>query len=278
MVDPDSTQPDSTAQEVIPVTDQATRVVPAGWYEDPSSAAQVRWWNGIAWTDHTQPKPDLDAIAEAESAELEHKFAGPAAVRSRTRVRSTSTAESWMVAFSPALLAVGLLAAIWAWLYVAPSVLFGIAAVVVVYVVVVVLALLDRRKLAAWGHTPPAFPTALLTAPVYLVVRALRLPKSWGQLIAWALLMVGLIGAPVAAWFGGALDNVQTAVRIQSQLRDEIVGNGTGTAVACPPIADTRTVGSIYTCDVTLPDGSHTTLWVSIDSENGDYSSSFSVG
>jgi hypothetical protein len=39
------------------VTDQATRVVPAGWYEDPASSAHVRWWNGLAWTEHTTLKP-----------------------------------------------------------------------------------------------------------------------------------------------------------------------------------------------------------------------------
>lgn len=39
------------------MTDQATRIVPAGWYEDPASPAHVRWWNGLAWTEHTAPKP-----------------------------------------------------------------------------------------------------------------------------------------------------------------------------------------------------------------------------
>jgi len=39
------------------LTDQATRVVPAGWYEDPASPAHVRWWNGLAWTEHTALKP-----------------------------------------------------------------------------------------------------------------------------------------------------------------------------------------------------------------------------
>lgn len=39
------------------MTDQAIRVVPAGWYEDPASSAHVRWWNGLAWTEHTALKP-----------------------------------------------------------------------------------------------------------------------------------------------------------------------------------------------------------------------------
>ncbi len=26
-----------------------------GWYADPSNPAQVRWWDGVAWSPHTQP-------------------------------------------------------------------------------------------------------------------------------------------------------------------------------------------------------------------------------
>ncbi|HVT65111.1 MAG TPA: DUF2510 domain-containing protein [Mycobacteriales bacterium] len=29
---------------------------PAGWYDDPATAEQQRYWSGSAWTDHTQPK------------------------------------------------------------------------------------------------------------------------------------------------------------------------------------------------------------------------------
>lgn len=32
---------------------------PAGWYVDPADESQVRWWNGSAWTDHVQDKPEV---------------------------------------------------------------------------------------------------------------------------------------------------------------------------------------------------------------------------
>ncbi len=41
------------------MTDQATRVVPAGWYQDPALSEQVRWWNGLAWTEHVRDKPTV---------------------------------------------------------------------------------------------------------------------------------------------------------------------------------------------------------------------------
>lgn len=43
------------------MTDQMTRVVPAGWYDDPKSAEHVRWWNGLGWTDHVEIKPTAPA-------------------------------------------------------------------------------------------------------------------------------------------------------------------------------------------------------------------------
>src|SRR5690606_31495023 len=102
------------------------------------------------------------------------------------------------MSFTPVLLAVTPLVAARAWLYAAPTLLWVVAALVLSYAVAAIFAVLDRRKLTRWEHTPPPFVATLLTAPVYLVIRALRLPRSWGQVVAWGLLTVGLIGLPVA--------------------------------------------------------------------------------
>lgn len=38
----------------------------AGWYQDPSSIGQLRWWSGAAWTEHARLKPeDSPAMAPA---------------------------------------------------------------------------------------------------------------------------------------------------------------------------------------------------------------------
>ena len=38
-------------------TEQTTRVIPAGWYQDPADEGKVRWWNGMTWTEHVESKP-----------------------------------------------------------------------------------------------------------------------------------------------------------------------------------------------------------------------------
>src|SRR5262245_57105928 len=49
--------------------------VPAGWYPDAAQPGQLRWWNGIAWTDDVQPlapmppPPPVASMATAGPAE-----------------------------------------------------------------------------------------------------------------------------------------------------------------------------------------------------------------
>ena len=35
----------------------------AGWYADPQDAAQLRWWDGARWSEHTAPVPQPAAVA-----------------------------------------------------------------------------------------------------------------------------------------------------------------------------------------------------------------------
>ena len=28
---------------------------PAGWYQDPSDSGQLRWWDGVGWSERTYP-------------------------------------------------------------------------------------------------------------------------------------------------------------------------------------------------------------------------------
>ena len=43
----------------------------AGWYDDPQNADNLRYWDGVQWTDHTSPKqkPNLEQAGRAIQAE-----------------------------------------------------------------------------------------------------------------------------------------------------------------------------------------------------------------
>ena len=42
----------------------------AGWYPDPQNAAQVRWWDGSAWTEHFSQIPTPQPMAAPASPYL----------------------------------------------------------------------------------------------------------------------------------------------------------------------------------------------------------------
>lgn len=256
-------------------TEQATRVVPAGWYEDPSDSDQVRWWNGIAWTDHTQAKPTV--AAESDGDELESSFGSPAATaRERVRRLATSTSESWLIAFMPAAALVLLPVSAWLYFYVAPNPLVLLIAVVP-YILGIVFAVLDVRKLSRWGHRSlPAALWGILGPLVYLLVRALKV-KSWGQVATHVLVVAAAAALPIVSSAIGATPALELGLKIQDQIRTELVDSGQASSVACPPIIDSIRVGALYQCAVTLTDGTESTLWVSIDSDEGDFSYSHSL-
>ena len=66
----------------------------AGWFSDPASIMQLRWWDGVAWTDHTMAAPQEVAIANAPldawTPPAQHVETAP--VRERRRGRSAATA------------------------------------------------------------------------------------------------------------------------------------------------------------------------------------------
>ncbi|NEN04723.1 DUF2510 domain-containing protein [Diaminobutyricibacter tongyongensis] len=80
-----------------------------GWYADPASGTQLRWWAGAEWTSHTQPfappvalKPvgaptpeDLEAEAYTPFAGRQHDQAQPAAEQAPPRNRQAYTGRNF---------------------------------------------------------------------------------------------------------------------------------------------------------------------------------------
>lgn len=315
------------------MTDQATRIVPAGWYEDPASPAHVRWWNGLAWTEHTALKPAAPAVATttstntgwadtttgstavdpvtvariAEARELERQY-GISTAEHQIMARATAeeqavddtdtyrptwdddddevaprtaTASAWLIALWPVLTLLALVAAG----YIAFSVSFepsiaGIPLVlgvaIVPYLLGIVWAITDGRKLRRLGEEAPSPAWSLLGPFVYLIARRVKV-RGGGPLALFIVLFLLAAGGPTAAVLTGAAKPVLTAIDIQQTVSADLVGSGRAESVSCPFLVESTSVGRIYTCSATLADGTRKTVFVSIDSLDGDYSYALST-
>ena len=56
------------------MTEQPGFVAPAGWYVDPTTSIHLRWWSGLAWTEHVAPIPEVSATPD------DYRTAAPPAV------------------------------------------------------------------------------------------------------------------------------------------------------------------------------------------------------
>ena len=81
------------------MTDQATRVVSAGWYQDPASSVQVRWWNGLAWTEHVREKPTTTpGMSQTAGQTMGHAAIGQGGLSGTHESSLTETSEERIAA------------------------------------------------------------------------------------------------------------------------------------------------------------------------------------
>lgn len=334
------------------MTDQATRVVPAGWYEDPASNAHVRWWNGLAWTEHTAIKPTPAPVVQpttpaygdygsgrygdgyatqeqvttatgstatpetlariAEARELERQYgistaeneiimraaghgvashgsAGHGAASTGSDYRpwnaepepvyeepSSNTASAWFIALWPLLTLAAAATAAYLAFYVMPEPsVAGIPVVAAIALVPSLLTLIwaatDARKLRQNDYRPASPALALLGPLIYLIGRRVRVPGS-GPLALLLVLTVIAFGAPTAAYLTGYAVPVTKALEIQQTVQADLVGSGELASVSCPVFVESLKLGSLYSCNGVLPDGGEKLVWVSIDTNEGDFS------
>ena len=68
------------------VTQPANPDIPAGWYPDPATPQQQRFWGGTSWTHHTQPYPNTST----DTPQLPHDTAAEPGMH---QIRATREAE-----------------------------------------------------------------------------------------------------------------------------------------------------------------------------------------
>jgi hypothetical protein len=285
------------------VTDQAIRVVAAGWYEDPASSTHVRWWNGVAWTDHTREKPatapqsttvtpdfGADQVRELErqflyggdaaaQAAAEPRADGTRGRRPRRSIEAdrariygahTTTGSVWLIALSPFLAVVVTIAVGYFYFYVDPQPLV-LAVGIMPLLLCLLWAITDSRKLRDWGNEAASGTWALLGPLVYLIARRIKV-KGSGPLITFLVVAALTIAVPATGLVLGTTKPITAALNIQSTVRADFVGSGQATSVTCPPFAEATTVGAVYTCDATMADGELRRILVSIDAADGRFS------
>lgn len=325
------------------MTDQVTRVVPAGWYQDPASASHVRWWNGLAWTEHVENKPELPVQSAASTPALaitdqrvaaarvlEREFgistaenaimtsaatagiaggdgrasradqtgqpvatgtgagtdvATTTAARNaspstrRPTSRSTSTVGATLLSLVPVFAVAVTLVSAYIFLYIRPTPLVGLVGVVFM-LLTFLWAVSDRRALETRGidGPTPGWSLALpfLGALLYLIARRVRVPGN-SHLVIFAALSVVAIGGPFAIAAAGGASAPLKALEVQQSVYSGLVDSGRLTSVTCPAFGENTVPGTVFTCDGTRVDGSATTVWVSIDSLEGDFSWSLSA-
>jgi hypothetical protein len=135
-------------------------------------------------------------------------MADPEELYSSTATRK-STASAWFIALMPLIAGILAIAAVKGaenypryvpagleWWMLAGGV------VVVLYLVTLLLAVADRRKLDWAGYNRPAhWAWALLTAPVYLLVRTIAVKRETGRNSALLWVWVVLAAVLVGGWF-----------------------------------------------------------------------------
>lgn len=190
-----------------------------------------------------------------------------------TTPTNLQTIEAWAIALMPMLqLLLSLLVV--AAFTTGPSVVFMAAIWLGPLPIIVLLALLDARTLRRRGFDNPFSGWwALLSSPVYLVGRAVRLSRVSGAgfgPVGVGLLLTGLVGASVLAVPGLVIAAFPAAFAAEASNSIELNGRSIGTAmeVNCPPTPPLF-IGQQLRCPAMNADGENLVVTVSLQRSNG---------
>jgi len=252
---------------------QDPRQPPPGWYPDPNGQQVLRWWDGQAWSQHTQPLPP-PAPANGHGT-TGSPVPGAAAAAARG---SASSPWAWAVAASPlVLLGIAALVSV----LTAPGSSVSqclLAGDVVAAVFAIVAAVRDARALREAGEPVGAGLACwcLLVPWAYLIARAVKRTRKsgtdWGifsaGVIAWLVVIVISVPVTSSARTSGETFN---QAQVQSQIASGIKAkSGVAVTVACPQDPPVNP-GSTFQCVATAAGGSTVAVNVTIQDSSGDY-------
>jgi hypothetical protein len=168
----------------------------AGWYQDPAYTDKQRYWDGRRWTDHRrdpvdEPPPSVAptppvAPPVATAAVAHQPFASPSiASVAPPATRRVDNTLAWTLAFAPL---IGLLIAVAAY---SAGIELGSTGVFWTYVLLNSgLALVDVNLLhraGVKGAGGGLVLAALFLVPLYLIIRAVKVPRTTAIPIVWCV-------------------------------------------------------------------------------------------
>ena len=232
----------------------------------PGTSTQNSRMSAFDWS-----ASDASAVASADRSSF-LTYQSPAPTVSAVADKGTHNVAVWIIALVPLIqLVVSLLVLTAVVSSVIPSVMAGIW--LVPYPLVIILAAIDRALLKRSGHKFTAnWLWALLTAPIYLIVRAVASIREsgggFGPILVWTGL--GLLHLASIVAVPGLLISAMPTVFAQ-QAEQSIISDaaiiGAKLTVTCPPPA--VMVGQTFNCAGKTSAGKSLDIQVSLQRANG---------
>lgn len=283
------------------MTDVPATLPAVGWYADPVDAALVRWWSGIAWTEHTMAAPIVvpEPIATPATTPITaqettttgltpssatswimdpvaprvEQFSPMARAQSRTMYipGRWNTAGAWGIAFLPWIsvatgIAVALLDTVgirsWVW-WTAPF---------LPLLCLIAFAVRDRARLDQYGYKRAASLAWILLGPLaYMIARTVRVRQQSGKGSAplWIFVLnsvlVAAVGFGVGFWLYSQ-EAQQQVTAIEQSIQIDLRDHGQNFVIHCPTDAFALNRGSVLSCTATDAQGSDGSVEVTVGS------------
>jgi len=261
----------------------------AGWYDDPSGSGQLRWWGGLAWTEHVKPReqpvpreqPAPARVPEPSYTPADSTYVPFAVTYAPGPVRlessgTSATLAAWLMGAYPFIAVLG------QWLILQASQrldpLAIIAVPVLLLTVVVGSAIWDAALLRRRGFDAPSAWWILLGPLAYLIARAVALRHSGtrgaGPLILLVLsaVVAGIASALLVTPILLGVQNDSLIDQFETRVEQGLAAQSPGIwEVTCSHDASITTVGSSVPCSATNQTGVAVSFVVTVG-QNGQLS------
>jgi len=259
-----------------------------GWFQDPTSPLQLRYWDGSAWTEHVSALPPPSTPAYTVAAPATTPVQQVASVATMAPVGHASNAGAQPAAPAsvlPAHADAGPVEPWPAWLVASIPILslfialgFSSSNPVIAYnsgwialILNTLVCVWDARgvKKAGYGDLTG---WAVFLIPVYLYKRQQRVGQSMAPWVVWLLTFAAAIAVTAVVLprtLGVPIDTAKVESGITSWIEQKSGISVDQIHVKCPDNVSPQ-IGQTFDCVATFTDGTSATVTVTVTNGNGD--------